>query len=356
MSARSQPHFIWSLLPAVPDPLGLGGPYAGVSQGNLLVAGGTNFARAPLWEGGMKTWHDTVYSLAAGEAQWQKAGTLPRPMGYGVSITTTRGLVCIGGADARQHYADVHLLQSEQESLISQTLPTLPVPMAYGCGARLGDVLYVAGGLESPSSTSTLRRFWALDLAANLLRWQEIEPWPGPERMLAVAAVQDESFFLFSGVTLAANGQCPGTRSYLRDAYRFRPRAGWKRIADVPKPIVAAPSPAAPLGNTKIMVLGADDGSNAGFQPVQFHPGFSRDVFIYDVHANTWAHAEPAPFAWATVPMVEWERRFIIPGGELRPGIRSRHVWAIAPNDYRGHPPTESDSRGGADLDESIGL
>jgi N-acetylneuraminate epimerase len=139
------------------------------------------------------------------------------------------------------------------------------------------------------------------------------------------------SFFLFSGIALAADSGGKVVRSYLRDAYRFSPEAGWSLIADVPKPVVAAPSPAARFGQSKILVLGDDDGSTAGFQPLQAHPGFSKEMFIYDTKQNSWTHTNGAPVSCAAVPMVEWNQCFVIPSGELRPGVRSPQVWAVAP-------------------------
>ena len=330
MRVEAQTRFTWSQLPELPEALGLGGPFAGASDGCFLVAGGTSFPGALPWKGGKKAWHDAVYVLPAGGTQWHEAAKLPRPLGYGVSVSTSRGLACIGGSDASRHYADVCLLEVRQGILATRVLPPLPMTMVYGCGALLGDVLYVAGGLESPDAASALRKFWALDLRVSQPHWDELEPWPGSARMLPVAAVQQGAFFLFSGIALAVDSGGKVVRSYLRDAYRFSPRAGWNSIADVPKPVVAAPSPAAHFGQSKILVLGGDDGSTAGFQPLQSHPGFSKAMFIYDTHKNSWTHTNGAPVSCAAVPMVQWNQRFVIPSGELRPGVRSPQVWAVA--------------------------
>src|SRR5258706_4997250 len=48
----------WLRLPSLPDPVGLAGTFAGVSEGALLVGGGANFPdRIPL-EGGTKMLHE----------------------------------------------------------------------------------------------------------------------------------------------------------------------------------------------------------------------------------------------------------------------------------------------------------
>jgi N-acetylneuraminate epimerase len=331
MSASTPMPFSWSRLPDLPEALGLGGPFAGTSQGRLLVAGGTNFPDQAPWQGGKKSWHDTVYLLPGPDGAWVRAGKLPRALGYGVSVTTERGLLCIGGCDAQGHCAEVCLLQAPAGQLSCLAQASLPTPMAYGCGALLDQVVYVAGGLETPEATLPLRKFWALDLREPAPAWKELEPWPGPARMLAVAAVQAGAFFLLSGVALEPDAAGQVHRSYLRDAYCFRPGKGWQRIADVPKPVVAAPSPAAQFGPSKLLVLGADDGSHAGFQPLEAHPGFSRDLFTYDTQTNAWTQSNGAPVACAAVPLVHWNQRFVIPSGELRPGVRSPQVWTVTP-------------------------
>ena len=62
------------------------------------------------WEGGRKVWYDTAYVLDRANGPWRAACKLPRPLGYGVSVTTHEGLICIGGSDANQHVRDVFLL------------------------------------------------------------------------------------------------------------------------------------------------------------------------------------------------------------------------------------------------------
>ena len=100
----------WQALPDIPDPLGLAGPIVGQTNGAILFAGGANFPDAPPWKGGKKTFSSRVHVLGT-DGKWiTDAGKLPRPIGYGVSITTDRGVIVIGGCDATQCYADVQRL------------------------------------------------------------------------------------------------------------------------------------------------------------------------------------------------------------------------------------------------------
>jgi N-acetylneuraminic acid mutarotase len=193
-----------------------------------------------------------------------------------------------------------------------------------------GNTLYVAGGLEGPNSTSALRTFWALDLSAATPAWRELEPWPGPARMLSVAAVQDGAFFLISGTSLSGDAEGKPVRRYLTDVYRYRPGDGWKQVANLPRPAVAAPSPAPVLEKVGILVLSGDDGTKLGFQPLQQHPGFAKDILAYRVNTDTWTGMGEVPATQVTVPAVAWHDRHVIPNGEIRPGVRTPEVWSFS--------------------------
>lgn len=324
----ASPQMEWSQLPPIPDREGFASAFAGVSGGALIVAGGANIAGEKWAEPFVKKWYDSIFILDSPEAKWRPGGKLPRPLGYGVSITTEDGLVCLGGSNEKGHYADAFLLRMKDGKLARKTLPNLPMPCANACGALVGRTIYVAGGIETPMATTALHNFWALDLNAQEPLWYELDPWPGPERMLAVAGGLDGAFYLFSGARLTAGEDGKPVREFLRDAYRFTPGEGWKRLADLPRAAVAAPSPAAVQGN-HLVVLTGDDGLNVTFQPVEKHPGFPRNALSYDVAADAWTMLDTVPISRATVPTVLWHDRVVIPNGEVRPRVRTPEVWSL---------------------------
>jgi N-acetylneuraminic acid mutarotase len=243
----------WRELSDLPDTRGVAGAFSGVSNDVLIVAGGTNFPE-PLFKDGQvnpkakKTWYDTVYVLKSGKDDWQTAEPLPYPLGYGASVTTPEGLVCIGGSNAREHFSEVFLLEFSAGNIKRTSLPALPGPAAHTAGALLGNTIYVAGGQSSPDSKEAMKNFWALDLSREDPCWHILEPWPGPGRILPVVAVQDGSFFLFSGCELLTDENGNVHRKYLTDGYRFTPHKGkpftgrWTRVADVPIPVAGAPT------------------------------------------------------------------------------------------------------------------
>lgn len=321
----------WQQLPPLPDATGVAGPFAGTSGGALIVAGGANFPDKMPWEGGKKIWHDTAYVLDKTNGAWRGAFKLPRPLGYGVSVTTRDGVLCIGGSDEQQHVRDVFLLTWIKGKLKTKTLPPLPCALANSCGAIVGDTVYVAGGTASHDATNALKNFWSLDLKKRGAKWRELEPWPGPARMLSVAAAVGDSFYVAGGTDLFPDASGKPVRTYLRDAFRFTPGKGWKRIADMPNPVVAAPTPAPVVDGESFLIVGGDDGSLAGFEPKSKHPGFSKRVLSYDTKRGAWSVVGETPASRATLPTVVWDGLIVIPSGETRPGVRSPEVWAVRP-------------------------
>lgn len=317
----------WQQLPALPDRLGVAGAFAGVSDGRLIVAGGANFPDKLPWEGGRKVWHDTVYSLSNTNGSWQVLGKLPRPLAYGVSLTTASGVLCIGGSDSERHYPDVFLLVYTNQQLQIRPVPPLPVPLANGAGAMVGHVAHVTAGSELPGEQAAVNRHFALDLSSARLAWWELPSCPGEARILPVAGGSKDAFYLAGGAALR-NVDGKVKRVYLRDAWKFSPTNGWRRLPDLPKPCVAAPSPA-PIAAATWFLVGGDDGSLAGFAPPERHPGFARTVLTFDIGAEAWMEFNSIPAARATLPVVEWQGRFIFPSGEVRPGVRSPEVWSV---------------------------
>ena len=331
LSARSHAQTLklnWTELPRIPDPTGFAGAFAGTSGGALLVAGGANFPGAMPWEGGTKAWYDSIFVLPKPGDAWLAGFKLPRAIAYGISVTTPEGVLCAGGAEARHHSRDVFLLSWRHEQIVIKAFPQLPRPLANGCGALVGHIFYVAGGTESPDATNALSCFWSLDLAEANPRWRELEPWPGSGRMLAVAGVSGEAFYLFSGVELSVGAAGKPTRNYLKSAYCFRPGQGWKAIADLPRAAAGAPSPAIEFQQQLLLVSG-DDGASVNIEPKSAHPGFPREVLAYEPRTDRWTRLDPSPLSRATAPVVSWRGMAVIPSGEVKPGHRTPEVWAL---------------------------
>lgn len=352
--AAAQPALLtdsgWGELSQIPDPFGVAGPFVGVSGGKLVVAGGANFAegRRP-WNGGVKTWRDAVFVLDDPAGHWRACETrLPRPLGYGVSITAPEGVWCIGGSDRERHYADVFLLQVDGGEIRFVPQPSLPVPLANSCGALVGSKLVVAGGIESPTSTRAVKHVFVLDTAAlpEKRQWKSIASWPGSGRMLATAGATENDFYLFGGVELKAdaNGAPERIKPFLSEAWRLSlddtGGGTWARMADLPAPRAACPTPAPLVVGNRLLLISGDDGTLTAAEEDR-HTGFPAAVLSYDIAADRWRSqtpilrwngtdpaTKPEECVWppVTTGAAIWQGLIVVPSGEIRPGVRTRRV------------------------------
>jgi N-acetylneuraminate epimerase len=151
-----------------------------------------------------------------------------------------------------------------------------------------------------------------------LAPWRPLPPLP------------DLEGYLFSGAHLRTDTQGRPVREYLRDAWRYRPGSGWRRLADLPRAAVAAPAPALHVGDGRLLILSGDDGTKVHFQPILEHPGFPRDVLAYVPAQDSWTKAGEVPFSRATAPTAKWRGMLVVVSGEARPGFRSPGVWTTA--------------------------
>ncbi|MGV3508613.1 MAG: Kelch repeat-containing protein [Sphingobacteriaceae bacterium] len=339
---KTAANFKWDQLPPIPDAVGYAGSFAGVSNGALIVAGGANFpdGGAP-WTGSVKKWHDKIFVLEKGASEWKEVGKLPRPLGYGVSVSNKDGLVCLGGSNESGHFADVFVIKYKNGSVTFDTLPSMPKPNANSCGVLIDDKIYIAGGTEATDSKSSESIFWSFDLSKS--KWEELSTWPGPSRMLSVSGTSKDEFYLFSGAKLTE-----GKREYLTDAYKYTPGKGWCQLADLPTSVVAAPSTAFTSDKNHLLVFGGDDGKLAAVAATlkEKHEGFSKDILSYNIKENNWnvagqiftdkkedAGINPNGSVWApvTTPLVVWNGNVILPGGEVRPATRTNRVLQATP-------------------------
>jgi solute:Na+ symporter, SSS family len=318
----------WVRLPPLPDSFGFAGGFAGVSNGALVFAGGANFPNGPPWDGGTKVWHDRVLVLESPGSTWREAGNLPEPRGYGVSVTTDSGVLCIGGSDVSRHLSSCIELIWNGDVLDIRKHVDLPFPLAEMAGVRVGSIIHVIGGTRKPGATRAESVHLMLDLRNPESGWVQ-HPFPGPGRILPVAATVGASLLVVSGASLSSDANGRPIRTYLRDAWRYDSDKGWREVQSSPRPSVAAPNPAPAVGSSHFIVIGGDDGKNVGFEPPSAHPGFPRDILSYDVLTDTWAirpeipEGMPAP---VTAPVVDWKGMKVIVSGEVRPATRTPEV------------------------------
>jgi len=324
----------WDVLPPLPNDLGLGGPFVGVSNGALLIAGGANFPEGFPWEGGAKHWYDQVYILESdsdGTYRWNTDSQLPGSLAYGVTVQTESGVILIGGQNANSVYKEVYRVEwlPGPQELRIETLPSLPRPVCFSTAARIANDVFVFGGQDSGNPDQVLHSVYHLNLSDLQSGWSQVERWPGPPlRKALVIAQQEENreyLYLISGQTLEDNSSGEKNVRFLTDCYRYDPRReSWKSIADIPHPMCAAPGLA--IGDSKILVLGGSAGRHVGKNLKRHHPGFSKDILAYDTVLDKWSKIGEMPTAVVTTTAVHWQHKPVVPTGEIKPGIRTPNI------------------------------
>lgn len=334
----NQARYRWEEMPSIPDELGVAGPFAGVHNDALIVAGGANFPQ-PVWETS-KVWRAGVYVLPLdnGEAQWNSAGNLERPIAYGAAVSTPFGVLCMGGNDGKETFDKVFLIRWRDGKLDFLPLADLPQPSAFGAATRIGNMVYLAGGQSGSGLETAGRNLWRLvlpsedsasDQALKDCRWETLPEFPGPPRAFNLTVAQHNGFHDVVHV-ISGRRQQGGTVEFLRDNWEFDPeRNRWRRRADAPRCVMAGT--AASIGQSHVLVLGGADGSNF-FRSDELkdrHPGFPREALQYHTITDSWCSAGEIPANHVTTIAVRWKNRIIVPSGEVRPRVRSPRVWAI---------------------------
>ncbi|QDT05641.1 Sodium/glucose cotransporter [Rubripirellula lacrimiformis] len=342
--ATDQTLLSWNALPDLPDDLGVAGPFAGVHNDGLIVAGGANFPR-PVWESD-KVWRDRIHVLTrtGGDYVWKDGGTLHRPIAYGAAVSVPDGLnvpagvVCMGGNDSSRTFDDVFRLtwNPETGSIDQESLPSLPQPCAFGAATLIGTTIYLAGGQSGPSLESAMSNFWSLDLSRQAtpeqFQWEALPPWPGPPRALNLTVHQhngyDECVYVIGG-----RNQQGDDVQFLSDTWEFNPSSNtWRTRRDAPRCIMAGT--AIGVGQSHVFVLGGADGSlfHQTDRLRDKHPGFPHKTLAYHTITDTWTEAGPSPANHVTTIAVPWGDSIIVPSGEIRPRVRSPKVFRVTVN------------------------
>lgn len=339
--------------------LGVAGPVTGAHQNGLIVAGGANFPGAAPWLGGQKKYYSegVVFSKSAsGSLQQTATFNLPFALGYSANCSTPDGIVAAGGENASGLRDDVLLLQWDQPSqkVAIRSLPKLPFAVTNAALAFHQNKLYLAGGERAADVSPELLVLDMADLSAG---WKKLPSFPKP---LSHAVMVMQSNGKEGGLYLiGGRKRNPGGLSELSaSVYQFDlKKMVWTEKSSLPYAISAGTGIAA--GSHSILLFGGDTGEtfhktealiaaiskepdvakkqqlNEEKTAVQSaHPGFCRQVLVYDAKKDKWAKRECIPF---TVPVtttaVVWDGSVYLPSGEIKAGVRTPEILRADIND-----------------------
>jgi len=378
-SQEAEEIFTFSESVELPNSVGLNGSFIGTHNNVLIIAGGANFPEKPVWEGGKKVWASDIYVLEKTNdtENWITSNiNLPKPLANGLSITTSNGVLCVGGDNETNVYNDVFFLKwdTKTKSVEIENLPPMPINLANMSGSIVNDILYIVGGTETKGGNTTTN-FLSFNLKPSILRpaytWQTLENFPGKDRMQAVVTGQSnghqDCLYVFSGLQYNANAEIPLTM--LDDVYEFDPfKNSWEQKKAVPSnntPGIAggylAAAPSIKLGDSHILIFGGAGGEKqflnerlklgskikkieaigelsetlqkdlenlkARDTKLIKETSFDKTIWAYHTITDTWSkRGDLNSDTQIVTNIVKWGDDFVIPGGEIRPGIRTNKI------------------------------
>lgn len=317
---------------------GVSAPFTGTINGEAVIAGGCNFPDTPAAEGGTKVFYGNIYRLT--EKGWNEEPLKIRPSAYGVSVQVPEGIVCIGGQTAdslNPVLSDVFLLSSENGKINSIELPSLPVSIHSAAGGFDGKYIYIAGGEHNAA--------YRLPYPEGK-NWEELPSIPGRPRIQPAGVVQNAAvgnhFYLFGGF---APRTAADTAYVHTDGVYFDARKNcWKNtspiVADGTQRAVVGAS-ALSSGVAHVVIAGGVnrqvflDALNRPQADYLTHPAewyrFNDELLIYQTITDAWAtESKHEGLARAGGAFIDCGDKWLMIGGETKPGIRSDRVTAVS--------------------------
>jgi len=353
------PYIEWKVAATLPVPKGddkqpgVAGAWAGVNNNVLIVAGGANFPDAMPWLGGKKKYQAHVYVFEKDGGGNLKAVNkiyqLPFPVAYGSSVSTESGIVCAGGGNENGASNKALLMQWDDKTseVIFKDLPDLPVAVANASITVNNNMVYLAGG---ETTVGVSNQFLSLDINNTSMGWKQLPELPKAVSnavMVMQSANGNNSIYLIGGRKKNVNS----TSDLYSSVYQFNLKDNqWKEKKSLPYALSAGTGVTA--GTNSILLFGGDKGKifnqtekliaaisaeKDGNRKEQLnqqkialqtnHPGFSKEVLIYNTVTNEWKKVGSIPFTVpVTTSIVKWGNDVFITSGEIKAGVRTPQI------------------------------
>jgi N-acetylneuraminate epimerase len=333
--------------------LGLAGAVIGVNDNILFVAGGANFPQGMPWQGGKKKYYSDgiMYKMDGhGKLIPGQQFQLPGAIAYAANCSGSEGIFIAGGENENGITNKVwRICQTGKEKKLQfENLPDLPLALANASMVCTRKKLYLAGGETADSAASG---FYMLDLERKSAGWIKLPNLLKPlSHALMILQSEDGHPFIY---LLGGRKKNPGGISEFYDSnlqYDLEKNL-WSEKKSLPYALSAGTGIA--VGKDFILLFGGDKGTT--FQKVEqlialigkesdslkkeqlireknelqsSHPGFSRDVLMYDTENDSWERIGEVEFDLpVTTTAVNWKKDVLIPSGEIRAGVRTPEIF-----------------------------
>jgi N-acetylneuraminic acid mutarotase len=298
----STAHSQWEQLPPLPEPNG--GFMCGVADGQIVVAGGTN------WEGGKKNWLKAVHAFDPATERWSRKSECISPIAYGLGIKRSICFAFIGGSDGTKPVKALSVIQEEKTRIAVEDLPESVVLSAGGFAK--GKYLIVGGTDDASNLAGVTRSTHAL--VTNHDRWQvtRLANYPGKPFAVAASTVVEGELFVFGGMNYDAAAKAPVNST---EAYAFSPeKDAWRKLR--PLDVANRGLTAVALDEWHIYLAGG------------YTEDFTADAVVYDVKADSYRKAKSLPYA-AMVGLVKHDGFVYCLGGEDKKQSRTDKFFRI---------------------------
>ena len=336
---------------------GVAGPFAGFINGELIIAGGSNFPHSMPWQGGKKVYWNDIYIMhinKKGKYSWVNNGAykLTENIAYGASVQIKEGIVCIGGENEKGISKKVFLLHgNDTNKKIGITdLPELPLSLTNLSAVGIGSNIYVAGG---ETGTGVSNHLFKLNIQRASNGWVELAPL-AIEVSHAVLAEGTKDLVPYIYLIGGRKKNTDGISDLYSSVFEYNiEKNSWTKKRDMPY----AASAGIGIGGitNEILFIGGDKGET--FHKVETllarittetdelkklqlikekdqlqinHPGFSKDVLAYNFYKDEWRKVGRLPFdSPVTTIAVKGDHKYYIPGGEIKAGIRTPQILVL---------------------------
>ncbi|MDH8701387.1 sialate O-acetylesterase [Dysgonomonadaceae bacterium PH5-43] len=346
-------------LPNYPIEGGVSAPFAGVVKNNLIVIGGCNFPDKPPHEGGSKKLYKNVYSLdlSTTDTKWNKCKSFPTEIAYGISVNTSKGIVCVGGQDAKSALDKAWLVDfdTDKNDIKITNLPSLPVKLFNGGGCVINNIVYISGGKLSSEHSGSV---FSLNLDNIESGWQTIEA--------DISERQQPVVFTNNGSLYMAGGYNEQAAEAFTDVLRFNfSKKQWEKYAYISlhngKPVTFIGASAINITPDCILFVGGVDYNRfdsalkrikrtqeaekegnsklhaelkqAGKEYMTQNIGwykFRNDLLTFNPKTKTWQSlGEYSEAARAGAGVTINNNKVYIVCGELKPGVRSSETYEL---------------------------
>lgn len=343
----------WKVAGELPQAsLGVAGPVTGVNNNVLIVAGGSNFPDSMPWLGGKKKHYTEGYifkKVNEDSLIYFKSFHLPYALSYAANCSTSQGIIAAGGEIESGISNKVLLLQwnESDNDIIIKNLPALPFAVTNAAITSYNNKIYLAGG-ETEDAVSD--KFLMLDLNDTVKGWQQLQHLPHAVSH-AVMVMQsngvDTNIYLIGGRKKNENG--------ISDLYAYTfefdvNKNKWTQKQSLPYALSAGTGVAARENN--IVLFGGDKGetfhkteeiisainketnevkkkqlTEEKAQLQSSHPGFSKEVLMYNTVEDKWKVIDTIPFnVPVTTSAIKWNDEIFIPCGEIKAGVRTPQI------------------------------